>query len=282
MSSLSRFVVALILSLSFAGAAYPHEVIVRTSDGQNVTLPQMLADSQKSDLVLIGESHDNKTHHELQLSLIRSLWEKKVPLAIGLEMFQSDSQQALDDWTEGRMNEPSFKLAFVQNWSLDWDMYRDIFYFARDKKIPMIALNVPSGIVKKVAHHGFSSLSEEEKKNLPSGASCDLNNPHTIFLKKTFEEVSNHITSQKVFTYFCEAQTLRNSGMAMAIDRYVRKHPGRKIVGLTGIWHAIKNAIPEQLERNGSKVACTVILPDVPELSLTDNGTNQADYMVDL
>jgi uncharacterized iron-regulated protein len=282
MSSIRRLTLSLILSLALAGAAFGHEVITRTSDGRTVSLTQLVSETGKSDLILVGESHDKRTHHELQLSLIRSLWEKKVPLAIGLEMFQSDNQQALDDWTEGRSNEDVFMLAFAQNWSLDWPLYRDIFLFAREKRIPMVALNVPAGIVRKVSHSGFDSLTPEERKNLPTSASCDLTAPHTVFLKKAFQDVPNHMSNQKVFTYFCEAQTLRNSGMAWNIDRYSRKHPGTKIVGLTGIWHAIKKAIPEQLERNGSKVACTVILPEIPDLTLTDTGTPQADYLVDL
>lgn len=281
MSRLSRFLLALPIVATLTATAYAHSVITRTSDGQTVSLTQMLADASNSELVLIGESHNNKTHHEIQLSLIRSLWQQKTPLAIGLEMMQSDSQQALDEWSDGKITEESFVPIFAKNWGLDWHMYRDIFLFAREHRIPMVALNVPADIVKKVAHKGFGALTEEEKKNLPQGTSCDLNNPHTAFLRKTFKEVSSHITNQKVFTYFCEAQTLRNSGMALNIARYVKKHPGTKVVGLTGVWHAIKYAIPEQLERNGSKIACTVILPDIPELSLSETAAAQADYMVD-
>jgi uncharacterized iron-regulated protein len=241
----------------------------------------LAADAENSDLILIGEAHDDKKHHEMQLAIIRSLWAKKLPLAIGLEMMQADSQQQLDDWTEGRMTEQGFQAVFAGNWS-DWPMYRDIFIFARDNHIPMVALNVPKEIVKKVSHRGYASLTPEEKKDLPQGTSCDLNNPHTAFLKKSFKEVFKHVTNGKIFTYFCEAQTLRNSGMAMNIVRFVKKHPGRKIVALTGIWHAVKNAVPEQLERNGSKLACTVILPEIPELSTGNAAASEVDYMIGL
>lgn len=281
MPGISFVVIAVTFLLTLGRTAYCHEIITRTSDGHNVTMTQMVAETANSDVVLIGESHNNRDHHDLELALIRSLWEKNRDLAIGLEMFQSDSQQALDDWTEGRMNETAFQAVFTKNWSLDWDMYRGIFLFAREKRIPMIALNVPMEIVRKVAHHGFASLTDEERRNLPQGTSCDLNNPHTAFLKKTFQEVPNHRMNQQYFTFFCEAQTLRNSGMALNITRYLKSHPGRKVVGLTGIWHAIKNAIPEQLERNGGKGACTVIIPETPELALKD-GASAADYLVDL
>lgn len=275
--------VILILSLAFSTfptGAWAHELITRVSDQQNVSLSQMVAAAGSGDLVLIGESHDNKSHHEMQLAVIRSMWAKKLPLAIGLEMMQSDSQAQLDDWIEGRIDENAFRSVFATNWS-GWEMYREIFIFARENHIPMVALNVPRDIVKKVAHYGFASLSADEKKGLPQGTTCDINNPHTAFLKKTFQEMFKHFEGDKTFTHFCEAQTLRNSGMALNIERYSSKHPGTKVVVLTGIWHAIKNAIPEHLGRNGSKLACTVILPEVPEIS-AGSVAKEADYLVDL
>ena len=201
-------------------------------------------------------------------------------MAIGLEMFQADSQQALDAWTEGKLSEQDFRKVYERNWSLDWSLYRDIFIFARDNQIPMIGLNIPKELATKVSRQGFASLTPEEKKDLPAGTTCDLNTPHTAFLKSSFQEVFKHVTNGRVFTYFCEAQTLRNSGMAMNIARYVKKHPGRKIVALAGIWHAVKNAIPEQLGLNGSKLADTVILPDLPELNSANASPELADYMI--
>jgi len=275
--SILTLLTALILTLE----AQAGTVITRMSDRQSVTFSQLVADVGSSELILIGESHDNKSHHDIQLAVIRSLWAKKLPLTIGLEMMQSDSQPQLDAWIEGKMSEESFQMAFAQNWS-DWQMYREIFVFARDNHIPMIALNVPKELVKKVAHQGWDSLTPEERRDLPAGVSCDLNNPHTAFLKRTFKEMFQHLPNKNIFTYFCEAQTLRNSGMALQIARYLKKHPERKVVGLTGIWHAIKNAIPEQLERNGSKLPCTVILPEIPEITTGATVAGEADYLIAL
>ena len=147
----------------------------------------MMADMESSDVIFVAETHDNKKNHELQLDVIRSLRAKKIPLAIGLEMFQTDYQGHLDDWIEGRMTEQSFKAVYARNWSYDWSFYRDIFIFARDNRIPMIALNIPKEIVIKVARQGFASLTPEERKNLPAGVTCDLNKPQTEFLKRTFQ-----------------------------------------------------------------------------------------------
>jgi uncharacterized iron-regulated protein len=275
-----RSILMLAIPLALTVNACAGEVITRVSDSQNVSLNQMISEADRSDLVFIGEAHDNTMHHEIQLDVIRSLWAKKHPLAIGLEMFQADSQKLLDDWTDGRMSEPGFQAAYARNWSLDWSLYRDIFIFARDNHIPMVALNIPKELVTKVSHQGYASLTSVEKEGLPQGTTCDLNNPHTAFLKKSFREVFKHVTNGRIFTYFCEAQTLRNSGMAMNIARSVKTHPGRKIVVMAGIWHAVKNAIPETLDRNGSKLTYTVILPELPELTAKNATSDVADYMI--
>ena len=259
--------------------AFADGVITRMSDRQAVGFSQMMADMEGSDVIFIAEEHTNNKHHELQLDVIRSLRAKKIPLAIGLEMFQMDNQRQLDDWIEGRMTEESFKAVFARNWSYDWSLYRDIFIFARDKHIPMIALNIPKEIVFKVSRQGFASLSPEERKNLPLGVTCDLNNPQTEFLRKTFEGVFKHEANGKVFDYFCEAQAVRNSGMAMNIANDLKRYPGRKIVALAGTWHAVKHGIPERLESIKS-LSYKVIQPEIPEIGIRNATSALIDYLI--
>jgi uncharacterized iron-regulated protein len=260
---------------SFAGG-----VITRMSDRQTVSFSRMMADTEDSDVIIVAEVHDNKRHHEMQLDIIRSLQAKKIPLAIGLEMFQANNQWQLDDWIEGKMTEQSFKAVYARNWSYDWSLYRDIFIFARDNRIPMIALNIPKEIVIKVARQGFASLTPEERKNLPSGVTCDINRPQTEFLKRTFQEVFKHEASGKVFTYFCEAQAVRNSGMAMIIANDQKMHPGRKLVALAGTWHAVKHGIPERLTGINS-TGYKVILPEIPELGARNATSAITDYLIE-
>lgn len=251
------------------------------SDRQSISIPQLASVIERSDVILIGEAHDNKDHHRIQLDWIRYLAEKKAPFAIGIEMFESGSQQALDDWSQGKISEADFRSIYAKNWSLDWSLYRDIFLFARDNKIPMLGLNIPKELVVKVSRKGFASLTAEEKKRLPQGASGDLNNPHTAFLDKFFKAVFlRNAPSQRVFTFFCEAQSLRNSGMAAAIAQYRKKNPASKVVALAGVWHSVKNAIPDQLKRMDEKQTTTVIVPEIAELNARSATPDLVDYMI--
>jgi uncharacterized iron-regulated protein len=254
--------------------------IMRMSDRQTVSFSQMMADTQSSDVTMVAETHDNKKHHELQLDIIRSFLAKKAPLAIGLEMFQTDYQKQLDDWIEGRIPEQNFKEVYAKNWSYDWPLYRELFIFARDNRIPMVALNVPKGIIFKVAKKGFESLTPEERKNLPLGVTCDINKPQTEFLRKTFEGVFGHEAKGQLFTYFCEAQAVRNSGMAMIIASNQKRYPGRKLVAIAGTWHAVKHGIPERFP-SSSNVKLRVILPEISELGIRNTTSDIADYLIE-
>ncbi|MBJ6749241.1 ChaN family lipoprotein [Geomonas anaerohicana] len=274
------FLVAVLVSVC-CSQAQGHTVVTRLSDGQTLSIPQLAAVAAASQVTLVGESHEEAYHHELQLYLLRLLNAGERPIAIGLEMMQSDSQQELDDWVAGRLGEPEMEQAFERNWT-GWHMYRDIFLFARDKHIPMVALNVPLAIVRKVSRQGFAALTPDEKKGLPSGTSCDLANPQVAFLKKTFRMAPHHQQNGRKFDFFCEAQTVRNSGMALNIMRYREKEPGRTLVVLTGVWHAVKYAIPDQLQRLGSGLAPIVILPETPYLNSSNSTTSEADYLVEL
>ncbi|QXE93006.1 ChaN family lipoprotein [Geomonas subterranea] len=269
----------MLCTLTLPHSARAGQTITRVSDRQTVTLQQVITKAEAADLVLIGEVHDATRHHDLQLEVIRELRARKLPLAIGVEVMQSDCQKELDAFIAGTMSEAEFRPVFARNWSYDWSLYRDIFMFARENRIPMIGLNVPKELVIKVSRSGYASLTPEERKNLPEGTSCDLNNPHTDFLKQSFGEIFKHNAKGRVFQYFCEAQTLRNSGMAMSVSRYLKRAPKTKIVVLAGVWHAVKNAIPEQLARDGAKLSTLVVMPEIKEFSDGKASPDFVDYL---
>lgn len=188
---------AVLLTLTVPAQAHIYDVATR----DDTTLPAMLKDLGTVRLVFIGELHDNAGHHQAQLQVIRALHEAGVPVTIGLEMFRRDSQGALDLWTKGSLSEPGFEKIFAQNWSL-WPLYRDIFRFARQAKIPMIGLNIRRNITEQVAKAGFGSLSAEQRGDLPL-VRCDVAPEYQAYIRRVLGE---HVHNGVMFRNFCEAQ----------------------------------------------------------------------------
>jgi uncharacterized iron-regulated protein len=80
---------------------------------------------------------------------------------VGLEMFRHIEQSVLDAWIAQELSEDEMRRAFARNWSQDWYLL-DIFLYCRDRSIPMVGLNVPRSITRKVARKGFEALTQEE------------------------------------------------------------------------------------------------------------------------
>lgn len=98
------FVIILVFAVLFViaiGLRADPEALMRTSDGKRITLKEALPDLIKARVIFVGELHDRKSHHDAQLDVIRLLKESDARVAIGLEMFQKQSQQQLDEWVSG-------------------------------------------------------------------------------------------------------------------------------------------------------------------------------------
>lgn len=226
--------------------------------GRETVMSDVIPALRQNRIVIVGEHHSNLNHHAAQVRVIRRLKESGVQVAVGLEMFRSDSQQALDRWVAGEIGEKEFQQVFYDNWGYSWENYRVIFDYAREKKIPLIGLNVSRDITRQVSRRGFQSLNKAQKGQL-SNIACRVDKEYMDYIKKAF---GGHGHGKLNFTYFCEAQLVWDTVMAINALDYLNKNPNALVVVLTGTGHAQKNAIPRQI-RKRSEVAHAVILPEV-------------------
>ena len=246
------------------------------NQGREISLSEAIPKLKKNRIVLVGEHHNNKNHHEAQLIIIRALEESGARVAVGLEMFRTDSQQALDRWIAGDMDESEFKKIYFNNWGYPWSDYGMIFDYAREEKIPLIGLNVPMEIPRQVAQEGFQSLDKGQRAKL-SNITCRVDKAYMDYIKKAF---GAHAHGDLNFTYFCEAQLVWDNVMAINVLEYLQKNPDAMVVVLTGTGHAQKDAMPRQIRRR-SQLAHTVILPEVK--GIIDPATidkQEADFLI--
>jgi uncharacterized iron-regulated protein len=254
-----------------------HDNILRISDGERVTLYSIVGDLEGVQLVFMGELHNDAGHHQAQLAVIKALKQAGVSVAVGLEMFRRSSQVDLGRWVAGRITEGAFQRIYYENWSSDWHLYRDIFLYAQERKIPMIGLNISPGISRKVADQGFASLTSEELGQLPE-VSCRVDPTYMAFIRRAFG-LHGH-NAEKSFTYFCEAQIVWDTAMASNLLTFLEKNPEYTVVVLAGSGHAWKRGIPEQVRRQSSDVSYRVILPEIPNrLESATTTLDDTDYL---
>ena len=248
---------------------------LRLADEKIVTLAEMIADLRQARVVLIGEVHDNPHHHQAQLQLLKALVATGAKVAVGLEMFRSDSQPALDQWVAGRLDRAKFREISQDNWG-NAPQYEEIYLYARVQRLPLIGLNFSRRISQQVAAHGFASLSKELLGELP-WVQCVVSPAYQEFIGRA---MGKHQQPGISFTNFCEAQMLWDSVMARNLHDYLARHPEQTVVVLAGDGHAWKHAIPAQLSRLGD-TSWRVVLPEIPgqteKLDLTAADT---DYLL--
>ena len=237
------------------------------------TLPEVMEHVAGKKIVYVGESHNQFSHHVIELEIIKDLHRRGKKIAIGMEMFQRPFQKPLDDYIESRIDEREFlkKTQYFKWWGFDYNLYRPILEFAKSERIPVVALNMRQEIVDKVFRGGLDSLSEEEKKMVP--AQMDFSdNAYKERLERVFREHEDF--GAENFNFFYQAQILWDETMSESIDEFLKAHPSDHMVVLAGNGHlAYGSGIPKRTaRRNGYDHA--IILNDV------DLEKDIADYVL--
>ncbi|WP_456431371.1 ChaN family lipoprotein [Thermosulfuriphilus sp.] len=209
-------------------------------------LPRLARDR----VIYLGEQHDEYSHHLTQLEIIRALVERfGLKVAIGMEMFQQPYQPVLDDYLAGRIDEFTFlkKTEYFKRWGMDFRLYKPILDYAKEKGLPVVALNIPKEISEKVARKGLEELSPEEKVWVP-GELDFSNEVYRARLKKVFEQHPEG--DVKDFETFYQSQILWDEAMALAIVKYLKEHPEEVMVVIVGKGHVMYSAgIPDRVWR---------------------------------
>ncbi|HSO10282.1 MAG TPA: ChaN family lipoprotein, partial [Desulfoprunum sp.] len=242
----------------------------------------IIAELADNRVVFVGETHTSMADHDLQLRIIEALHKLQPDLAIGLEMFPTSSQRALDAYSGGdvTMDERRFLKAsrYFQVWNQDYRLYRDIITFARSKGIPLIGINLDKEVTKTVFKTGSTeALPEATKKELPLDR--DLSLPgyaERLALIHDMHQTAGH--GNGPLSGFIQAQALWDEAMAEHIASYLTRHPGRRMVVLAGTQHTRKDTgIPPRLARRLQLRQATVAA--IPADAAGTDLTTTADFV---
>ncbi|MEB3273757.1 MAG: ChaN family lipoprotein [Prochlorothrix sp.] len=248
------------------------------NDAANFDPDAVLADLQSAQVVYLGETHDRLEDHLGQLEIIRGLWEEDPKLAIGMEMFQRPFQGAVDRYLAGDIDEAELQAQseYPQRWGFDWELYAPFLRFAQDQDLPVLALNTPTELTRKVARQGLGSLTSGDQRYVPAPDEVDTTNPeYRAWLAEVFYSHHGHGNAQgsapeesstaggedgdgpggssqteTAFDRFVAAQVLWDETMAETIAEFLQANPDYRVVVLTGQGHVIYGyGIPDRVQR---------------------------------
>jgi len=220
------------------------------ASGHRLSLEQMLAAMGNTRVVFVGETHDNPAAHALQLEVLEGLWRRNPQqVTLGMEMFTPEQQPVLDQWSAGELTEVDFlrQVGWFDNWQMNFALYRPLLDFCRQNTIPILALNAPKSLVRKVGRTPLDELSPEDQALLPE---FDFSDPYQRAM--TAGIYTGHQMGKARTEGFLRVQTLWDETMAENLAAYLRSPAGqeRQLVVAAGGNHVRYGfGIPRRLHR---------------------------------
>ena len=169
---MNKFMKTIALSMAMlclgAGAANAAQ-FSDAGSGKELSAAQLAQRLQKYDVVFFGEFHDQSEIHQYELELLKAMYKAKgAKLALSMEMFEVDNQSKLNNFLADTLSEEDF-LAASRSWPNYRTDYAPLVNFAKEKKMPVIAANVPRFLAAHVAKNNASTegIAEQYQQWLP-------------------------------------------------------------------------------------------------------------------
>lgn len=202
---------------------------------KQIDMEQLLDAIEKSDVIFLGEQHDNDSGHRFQLDVIRLLVERGHAVAISMEQFERDTQGAVNDYLAGRIDEKQF-LATSRPWKNYPQHYRPIVELAKQNSLPIIAGNVPRRIAGEVAQG--KQVAFADRAYTPRNVAT----PKDVYWQKFKATMEGHMGtgSDDKMEKFYASQCLKDDAMAEAITDFLASNSHRRkiVVHLCGHFHS--------------------------------------------
>ncbi len=232
---------SLIFMLTFSSFGQANEANYRVFDanGNPSSLEKILEAAVQSEVVFLGEQHDDATAHALQLQIFKTLVEKygkQRKVALSLEMFERDVQIVINEYLNNLISENHFLLS-SRPWNNYKQDYRPLVEIAKAEKLPVIAANAPRRYINMVSRGGRNSLNAlttDAKKWL---APLPFNQASEAYANKFKALMGGSPESSMGLNNILDSQTLWDATMAFSVAEFLKKNKNPLVVHLNGSFH---------------------------------------------
>lgn len=253
---------------------------IYTGEGRPSDYGKMLKALAEADVIFIGETHNCPIAHWLEYEITRDLWQRdSAGLVIGAEMFETDNQLLVDEYTRRLISSDKF-----ENEAKLWDNYYTDYYpllsFAREAGLEFVATNVPRRYASFVKDNGLEALEtlSDEAKALMAPLPIDFEASEESDAMFGFMQMISGGDSGKK-SYFAEAQALKDATMAWSIAKNI----DRKFIHYNGNFHSdFHGGIIPYFEKycpgKTIKTVCCVRQDNIS--SLDEENLSRADFII--
>ena len=275
---------------------------LRPADQTTVNHTDVITELAERPVVLLGEVHIENEHHRWQLHTLAALHAKKTNMVITFEAFPRSTQPILDKWVKGELSIKEFLKQSMWNevWRFDANFYLPLFHFARQHRIPMIAMNIERNLIRAISKIGFNGVPVADREGVSKPA--PVSPPYRDSLRATFdfhqkigatspqnptqkgakESPASARSDKALFDRFVEVQSTWDRAMAEAIFKSRKTYDSPLVVGIVGMGHLeFGYGIPHQLKDLGIEDVA-VLLPWGPNRSCADLNSSEGTAIADV
>ena len=263
----------LLLLLAVAVAALPASAQrVFTGTGTPSSVEALVAAGLASDVVFLGEQHDDSVAHVVQADVLRRLHEARLgtsprgPVVLSMEMFETDVQLVLDEYLAGFIPERQF-LAASRPWDNYARDYRPMVEYAKAHALPVVAANAPRRYVNRVSRLGVAALDSLWRDATAHLAPLPFPGPTEPYRARwnALMGGGGARMSAEANERMLMVQALWDATMAHRIARALDREAGTLVVHPVGRFHVETNTgTPDALRhyRPGTRALVVVLTPE--------------------
>lgn len=247
--------------------------------GASLRFDQMIEQLLENSAVLIGEQHTRMDHHLTQLAILKAMHQRHPNLAVGVEWFQQPFQPVLDAFIAGRINEVEMlrQTEYYERWRYDYRLYRPIMAYARQHRIPVIALNAPVELTSQIGEQGLASLSEAQRQQLPAV----IHPPSEAYRQQLQAIFAHHHLPANRIEHFITVQRVWDETMAANSVKYLNAHPESKMIVMAGVGHiAHDDGIAQDMKRASPSLELSRIA-SIDQQAIDDALPIKAEYLIE-
>lgn len=233
---------------TYPGAEYSDMQIYDVANDVFMDNVALLEALDGDEVVFFGEQHETPPIHELQLWMLDQLTSRHDDVSLGMEHFQTDEQDVIDDYLDGTITSAQF-LADSEPWPDFEDHWKPLVDHMKVLDRPVVATNIPAEALNNIYGNGLTSPLDYVNSWGASSPYDDFIPPRPMpgwdglyqdYFETGFDYASHGqnwgLTYQEALDYFSDLAILRDHNMGYFIASHV-EDTGSRVFFVGGDWH---------------------------------------------
>jgi uncharacterized iron-regulated protein len=222
----------------------------------------------QSDVVILGEIHDNPHHHRLQAEILQALVDRGQQPTVVFEMIPEDLQDELDAHLDKHPDDAE-GLGLAVSWEErgwpDWRIYQPIAEVAIANRLEIRAGGLSEALQRRLAKEGTDAVDQRERERL--GLETEMSSKAASLLDELLFRSHCGVIPREALASMRLIQRARDGAMADAIEKAAEDGP---VVLIAGAGHARRDwGVPAQLAARdaGLEITSFALVEVRPELT---------------